>query len=106
MRFGSDTRRLSRYARSDNLIKSGDSRERTQIGSNSFSADLPAPGARADHWKRASQPNAAGGTDSAAIDDYVTVEHTARGDAIAVLSGPVIDRAALFGILNRIRDLG
>ena len=35
----------------------------------------------------------------------LTVEQ-ASGRAITVLSGPVIDRAALFGILNRIRDLG
>jgi hypothetical protein len=36
----------------------------------------------------------------------LTLEHTAGGDEITVLSGPVIDRAALFGILSRIRDLG
>jgi hypothetical protein len=28
------------------------------------------------------------------------------GSTITVLSGPVIDQAALFGIINRIRDLG
>ena len=36
----------------------------------------------------------------------LTVERTASGSAITVLSGPVTDRAALFGILSRIRDLG
>ena len=36
----------------------------------------------------------------------LTVEHTASGTSITILSGPVADRAALFGILNRIRDLG
>ena len=35
----------------------------------------------------------------------LTLEHTTDGGAITVLSGPVVDRAALFGILNRIRDL-
>ncbi len=39
-------------------------------------------------------------------DMTLTVRRTATGDAITVLSGPVADRAALFGILNRIRDLG
>jgi len=36
----------------------------------------------------------------------LTVERTESGRAVTVLSGPVNDRAALFGILNRIRDLG
>jgi len=36
----------------------------------------------------------------------VRVERTEGGAAVTVLSGPVIDGAALFGILNRIRDLG
>jgi len=36
----------------------------------------------------------------------LTVEHTAGREAITILSGPIADRAALFGILNRIRDLG
>jgi hypothetical protein len=36
----------------------------------------------------------------------LTVERTESGTAVTVLSGPVIDGAALFGILNRIRDLG
>lgn len=36
----------------------------------------------------------------------LTVKHTPSGSAITVLSGPVTDRAALFGILSRIRDLG
>ena len=34
------------------------------------------------------------------------VERKRSGAAITVLSGPVADGAALFGILNRIRDLG
>ena len=36
----------------------------------------------------------------------LSVEHAAGGGTITVLSGPVVDRAALFGILSRIRDLG
>lgn len=36
----------------------------------------------------------------------LSVEATPEGGAITVLSGPVADQAALFGILNRIRDLG
>jgi hypothetical protein len=36
----------------------------------------------------------------------LTAERTESGAAVTVLSGPVIDGAALFGILNRIRDLG
>jgi hypothetical protein len=36
----------------------------------------------------------------------LATERTPSGDATTVLSGPVIDRAALFGTLNRIRDLG
>jgi hypothetical protein len=36
----------------------------------------------------------------------VTVKVAPEGGAITVLSGPVADQAALFGILNRIRDLG
>jgi hypothetical protein len=39
-------------------------------------------------------------------DMALSVKHTAQGAAITVLRGPVIDRAALFGVLNRIRDLG
>ncbi|MCX6030707.1 MAG: hypothetical protein NT169_15600 [Chloroflexi bacterium] len=40
--------------------------------------------------------------------DGMTLRVTAPSDcgAITVLSGPVADQAALFGILNRIRDLG
>ena len=34
------------------------------------------------------------------------VKATPDGAALTVLSGPVADQAALFGILNRIRDLG
>jgi hypothetical protein len=36
----------------------------------------------------------------------LTVRHTDQGSTITALTGPVPDRAALFGILNRIRDLG
>jgi hypothetical protein len=36
----------------------------------------------------------------------LTVRRAAGGGPITVLSGTVTDRAALFGILNRIRDLG
>lgn len=39
-------------------------------------------------------------------DMALTVRHTPSGSAITILTGPVADRAALFGILNRIRDLG
>ena len=34
------------------------------------------------------------------------VRVTPEGSSITVLSGPVTDQAALFGILNRIRDMG
>lgn len=33
-------------------------------------------------------------------------EHKADGATLTVLSGPIADRAELFGILSRIRDLG
>ncbi len=33
-------------------------------------------------------------------------ETTQAGSTVTTLSGPVSDQAALFGILNRIRDLG
>ena len=33
-------------------------------------------------------------------------EITQEGSTVTTLSGPVSDQAALFGILNRIRDLG
>ena len=36
----------------------------------------------------------------------LTVERAPDGKTVTVLSGPVADRAALFGILSRIRDLG
>jgi hypothetical protein len=36
----------------------------------------------------------------------LVVERAADGTAVTVLSGPVADSAALFGVLNRIRDLG
>jgi hypothetical protein len=34
------------------------------------------------------------------------VEYSGEGASYSILSGPVADQAALFGILNRIRDLG
>jgi hypothetical protein len=36
----------------------------------------------------------------------LAVMRTDQGSTITSLTGPVPDRAALFGILNRIRDLG
>jgi hypothetical protein len=36
----------------------------------------------------------------------VRVEQSGEGASYSILSGPVADQAALFGILNRIRDLG
>ena len=36
----------------------------------------------------------------------LTVEHAPDGGRVTVLTGPVADRAALFGLLSRIRDLG
>jgi len=36
----------------------------------------------------------------------LAVEQTPDGGTVTVLSGPVADRAALFGTLSRIRDLG
>ena len=36
----------------------------------------------------------------------MTVNVTQDGSAVTILSGMVSDQAALFGILNRIRDLG
>ncbi|HEX6304536.1 MAG TPA: hypothetical protein VFZ76_10130 [Anaerolineales bacterium] len=33
-------------------------------------------------------------------------ETTQEGSTVTTLSGPISDQAALFGILNRIRDLG
>ena len=36
----------------------------------------------------------------------LAVTRTDQGSTITSLTGPVSDRAALFGILNRIRDLG
>jgi hypothetical protein len=36
----------------------------------------------------------------------LTIKHTHPDASITVLSGVVTDQAALFGILNRIRDLG
>jgi hypothetical protein len=36
----------------------------------------------------------------------LAVERPSQGLTITVLSGRVPDRASLFGILNRIRDLG
>ena len=39
-------------------------------------------------------------------DMALTIEQTMGGRTCTVLSGPVVDQAALFGILTRIRDLG
>jgi hypothetical protein len=39
-------------------------------------------------------------------DMTLSVRRTTPGGTVTVLTGPVLDRAALFGILNRIRDLG
>lgn len=36
----------------------------------------------------------------------LTVEQDSDGSTLTVLTGPVVDQAALHGILNRIRDLG
>lgn len=36
----------------------------------------------------------------------VRVEQSGEGASSSILSGPVADQSALFGILNRIRDLG
>ncbi len=36
----------------------------------------------------------------------LTVEHEPDGSTLTVLTGPIVDQAALHGILNRIRDLG
>ena len=36
----------------------------------------------------------------------IRVERSGEGSAQTVLTGPVSDQAELFGILNRIRDLG
>jgi hypothetical protein len=41
------------------------------------------------------------------FDDWaITVEDDDEHQAVTVLAGPVIDQAALFGLLWRIRDLG
>jgi hypothetical protein len=41
------------------------------------------------------------------FDDWViTIENSDEHRAVTVLTGPVIDQAALFGLLWRIRDLG
>jgi len=36
--------------------------------------------------------------------DRLSVTHA--GDGITVLTGPVADQAALYGLLNKLRDLG
>jgi hypothetical protein len=36
----------------------------------------------------------------------LAVEQTTGASTFTILSGPVADQAALFGVLNRIRDLG
>ena len=36
----------------------------------------------------------------------IRVEPSQEGPSVTTLSGPVVDQSALFGILNRIRDLG
>ena len=36
----------------------------------------------------------------------LTVKYVDQGTTITILTGQILDQAALFGILNRIRDLG
>ncbi len=36
--------------------------------------------------------------------DHLVITHNAEGNTL--LEGPVIDQAALYGLLNRLRDLG
>lgn len=36
----------------------------------------------------------------------ICTHFTAQGKAVTVLRGPMVDQSALFGTLNRIRDLG
>lgn len=36
----------------------------------------------------------------------LTVKHVDQGRTISILTGQIPDQAALFGILNRVRDLG
>lgn len=36
----------------------------------------------------------------------LTVKNMGQGTTISILTGQILDQAALFGILNRIRDLG
>ena len=36
----------------------------------------------------------------------ITFEQAADGSAVTVLTGSVLDQAALYGLINRMRDLG
>ena len=36
----------------------------------------------------------------------ITVERSEDGSTVTALTGPVVDQAALYGLINRMRDLG